>query len=87
VPINSLLQGRAFDAEVVAMMGEVFEDVAKTLGLIHRKDPVTELIAHRVVELVQSGEGDPVRLKQLTLESIHGPGPKVSSPTRCKPFP
>jgi hypothetical protein len=77
VPICSLLEGRAFDPEVVAMMGEVFEDVLKTLGLVDRKDPVTELIAHRVVELVRSGERDPVRLKQLTLGSIHGQGPKL----------
>jgi hypothetical protein len=57
------------------MMGGVFEDVLKTLGLVDRKDPVTELIAHRVIELVQSGERDPVRLKQLALEAIRGKGP------------
>ena len=33
-------------------------------------DPVTELVAHKVLELVQSGERDRVRLKQLTLAAI-----------------
>lgn len=70
MPIYSLLEGRAFDLEVVAMMGEVFEDVVKTLGLVDRKDPATELIAHRVVELVRSGERDPVRLKQPLSRSM-----------------
>jgi hypothetical protein len=56
------------------MMGDVFEDVLRTLGLVDRKDPVTELIAHRVIELVQGGGRDPVRLKRLTLEAIQGKG-------------
>jgi len=57
------------------MMGGVFEDVLKTLGLVDRKDPIAELVAYRIVELVQAGERDPGRLKQLTLEAIRGGGP------------
>jgi hypothetical protein len=53
-------------------MGDVFEDVLKTLNLVDRADPVAELVAHQIVALVQSGERDPVRLKQLTLEAIQG---------------
>jgi hypothetical protein len=74
MPIQRLVQTGVFPPEVVTMMGDVFEDVLKTLGLVDRKDPVTELIANRVIELVQSGERDPVRLKQLALEAIRGKG-------------
>jgi hypothetical protein len=56
-------------------MGEVFEDVLKTLGLVDRDDPMTTLVAHKIIELVQSGERDPVRLKQLTLAAVRGSGP------------
>jgi hypothetical protein len=78
VPIYRLIQPGVFAPEVVAMMGEVFEDVLKTLGVAGRDDPVTTLVAHRIIELVQSGESDPVRLKQLTLEAVKGRGPKSS---------
>jgi hypothetical protein len=57
------------------MMGDVFEDVLKTLGLVDREDPVTTLIAHKIVELVQIGERDPGRLKQLTIQAVRGDGP------------
>jgi hypothetical protein len=57
------------------MMGEVFEDVMKTLKLTDRADPITELVAHKVIELVQSGERNSARLKQLTLEGIQGQQP------------
>jgi hypothetical protein len=46
----------------------------KTLSLVDREDPITQLIAHRIIELVQSGERNPVRLKQLTLEAVKGNG-------------
>jgi hypothetical protein len=70
-----LVRSGVFALELVAIMGEVFEGVLKTLGLVDREDPVTTLIAHRIIELVQSGECDPDRLKQLTLEAVKGNGP------------
>jgi len=61
-----------FPPELVAMMGQVFEDVLKTLNLADRNDPVTEFVARKIIALVQSGERDLVLLKKLTLEAIQG---------------
>jgi hypothetical protein len=58
----------------MALMGEVFEDVLKILGLSDREDPSTTLIAHKIIELVQSVEHDPARIQQLTLEALKEPG-------------
>jgi hypothetical protein len=79
MPMDRLIQSGVFDPEVVTMMGDVFEDVLKTLGLVDRGDPVATLAAHRIIELVQGGEHDPVRLKQLTLEAVRGSGPSSSA--------
>jgi hypothetical protein len=54
MPIRRLIEPGLFAPELVAMMGEVFEDILKELGLVDRDDPVTTLAAHRIVELVQS---------------------------------
>ena len=75
MPIRRLIEPGVFAPEQVALMGDVFEDVLKTLGLTRRDDPVTALVAHKIIELVQSGERDPVRLKQLTLAAVRGNGP------------
>jgi hypothetical protein len=48
--------------------------VLKELGLVNRQDPVTELIAEKVIDLANAGERDPERLKQLVLEAIKGDG-------------
>jgi hypothetical protein len=70
VPIYRLLEREAFDPEDVAVMGNVFEDLLQTLGLVDREDPVATLVAQKVIELAQTGVRDPIRLKQLTLEAF-----------------
>jgi hypothetical protein len=72
VPIQGLVKTGTFEPEQVAMLGEVLEDVLQTLGLVDRQDPLTEMVARKVIELAQTGERDPVRLKQLTLEALGG---------------
>ena len=55
-----------------ALIGKVFDDVLHTLGLVDREDPITRMVAKKVIELAQAGERDPVRLKQLTLAAFEG---------------
>jgi hypothetical protein len=78
MPIRRLIEPGVFAPEQVALMGNVFEDVLKTLGLVDRDDPVTTLVAHKIVELAQAGERDPERLKQLTIGAIKGDGPAAA---------
>jgi len=70
MPIKRLLERHVFPPELVVILGEVFEDVLRTLDLNNREDPLTELIAKKVIELAQSGERNPIRLKALTVEAF-----------------
>jgi hypothetical protein len=69
LPIHRLIETGVFAPEEVAMMSGVFEDV---LGLVDRTDPMTTMVASKVIELAQAGERDPDRLKRLTLEAFEG---------------
>ena len=40
------------------------------LNLVDRTDPLTELIARKVIEFAQRGERDPTRLLQRTVAEI-----------------
>ena len=68
--IYRLLRRQVFEPEDLRLLGIVYEDVLKALGLVDRKDPATELIAKRLVELAQAGERDPQCLKDLTIEGV-----------------
>jgi len=59
-----------FAPEEVAMLGKVFEDLLQTLGLVDRQDPMTEMVAKKLVELATSGIRDPARLKALTIQAF-----------------
>ena len=68
-----------FQPEQVAMLGDVFEDVLKTLGLVDRQDPLVDMIARKIIELALTGVRDRVRLMQMTLEAFDGKPPQSSA--------
>jgi hypothetical protein len=72
VPIYRLLEREGLQPELAATVGAVFEDVLQLLGLVDREDPVTTMVAEKMIQLTRAGERDPDRLKQLTLEAFEG---------------
>jgi hypothetical protein len=71
VPIYELLgrQG-VFTPDEVALLGNVFEDVLRTLSLVDRKDPLAVTIAKCLVEYAKTGIRDPERLKTITIQAV-----------------
>jgi hypothetical protein len=64
-----LFKYEPFQPEHISVMGHVFEDVLRTIG-VNRQDPLAEKVAKKVIELAQSGDCDDLRLKELTLEAF-----------------
>jgi hypothetical protein len=70
MPIRQLLDSNAFNPEEVTILRDVFEDTLRTLKLTDRSDPVTSLIAKKIIELARLGERDPGRLHQAALQAF-----------------
>ena len=68
--IRQLLDSNAFNPEEVTILRDVFEDTLRTLKLTDRSDPVTSLIAKKIIELARLGERDPARLRQAALQAF-----------------
>jgi hypothetical protein len=68
--IHRLLENHAFEPEAIMTMTAAYEDVLRTLCLAHRSDPITWIVAKKVIQFAQRGERDPVRLRELALESL-----------------
>jgi hypothetical protein len=47
-----------------------YETVLRTLSLVDRDDPLTAMIAQRVVELAQSGVKDPAAISEQILQEF-----------------
>jgi hypothetical protein len=76
VAIYRLLQHSAFAPEDIAPLVAAYEDCLRALRLSNRSDPITEMLAKKIIELAQTGIRDSVRLRRLTLQEIGVPGAK-----------
>jgi hypothetical protein len=83
VPIYDILRRQGvFAPDEVTMLGNVFEDVLQTLGLVDRQDPLTVMVAKSLVEYAKTGMRDPARLKALTIQAFTQQQQQQTSKTR-----
>ena len=55
MPITPFLRGQAFDPELIELMGAAFSKTCDELGLAERSDPITALVAEKIIELAERG--------------------------------
>jgi hypothetical protein len=70
MPIVRLLQYKEFGPEDIKVITAAFEDALSSLGLVDRADPLTEIVAKKIIECAQTGERDPIRLRDYTIQSL-----------------
>lgn len=71
--IYRLLDGAAFEPEAVKVMTDAYEEALRTLRLADRSDPVTEIIARKIIQCANTGENDPARLCEAALRGMSPP--------------
>ena len=59
--------GGVFNAEQVALMTSVFDQILLDLKLVKRDDPIVTMVARVIIELVRRGERDPQKLRKEVL--------------------
>ncbi len=70
MPITPFLSGQVFDAAAIQAMSFAFSRACERIGLADRTDPATELVAEKVIGLMQSGVSNPADLLKRTLEEF-----------------
>lgn len=63
-------EGAAFGPEVVKAMTLAYENALSALRLVDREDPVTEIIARRIVACAAAGETDPKLLCDAVVKGV-----------------
>jgi hypothetical protein len=67
-----MLQDMAFDEQSVKATATAYEAMLLELGLTDRTDPITTIVASKIVTICQLGERDPERICELALREIRG---------------
>jgi hypothetical protein len=75
VPITPFLRGQAFDPELVEAMGVAFLDTCDALGLTGRADPITKLVADKIIELAERGLRNPTTMQAMAVKELKSDPP------------
>ena len=69
--IHQNLSEEVFDPEQVRAMGAAYDHACQSLRLNDTDDPLTKLIAGKIVEAALTGERDPIRLYDSVMRWAH----------------
>jgi hypothetical protein len=68
--IYRLLEEAAFSPEDISQMTAAYEAALRLLRLTDRTDPVTEIVAKKIIEVTRNGEHDPPRICARALKEL-----------------
>jgi hypothetical protein len=68
--IYRLVQEAAFSPEDISRMTAAYEAALRLLRLTDRTDPVTEIVAKKIIEVTRTGEHDPPRICARALKEL-----------------
>jgi hypothetical protein len=70
MPIYRLLQNMPMGPDEIARLTTAYEETLRAIGLVDRNDPITEMIARKIIEIGQRGVRDPMLLSELTIKEM-----------------
>jgi hypothetical protein len=68
--IYRLLQNSPLGPEEISMLTDGYERTLKALNLVDRNDPITEMVAKKIIELGQRGVRDAQHLAELATKEL-----------------
>ena len=70
MPIYRLLQNSPLGPEEIAILTDAYERTLRALSLVDRNDPITEMVAKKIIELGQRGVREPTELSALAIKEL-----------------
>ena len=68
--IYRLLQNSPMGPEEISRLEAAYEQTLRTIGLKDRGDPITEMIAKKIIEIAQTGVRDPAQIAMRAIKEI-----------------
>jgi hypothetical protein len=69
MPIRRLLEGSGLGSADVDNLCRAYEDALHALHLVDRNDPVTAIVARKVIEIGKEG-GDPAEIARSAIKAL-----------------
>ena len=76
MPIKKMATEAAFGPDEIARLSSAYEAALQLLHMTDRTDPVTEIVAKKIIEVARAGERDPPRICARALMELGIPLPE-----------
>lgn len=70
MPINRLLKDSKLKSDEVDRLNRAFEQALRSLHLVDRNDPLTDLVARKIIEISAAGVSDPAEIAKRAVEEL-----------------
>jgi hypothetical protein len=70
MPINRLLDAGSFGPDDIKVLNDAYEGALRALFLVDRNDPLTEIIAKKIIEIGRTGIRDPVQISSMAIKAL-----------------
>jgi len=68
--IHRMLQNIPLAPEDISRLVAAYEAALKALDLADRTDPLTEIVARKIIEIGQTGVRDPLQISKLAVKAL-----------------
>jgi len=68
--IHRLLKKAAFGPEDIEPLVTAYEETLRALGLKNRSDPITQLVAEKIIAVARLGIEDPAEISKVVLKEL-----------------
>lgn len=65
---------KSLDSAAVNAIAAAYQNTTSELGLTGRIDPLTEIVAMKIIDIAQTGERDPARIQAHVVSSLAARG-------------
>ncbi len=68
--INRLLASSRFSPDEIEILNRALAYTLRKIGLVDRNDPITEMIARKVIEIGHTGIHDPAEISKIAVSQL-----------------
>ena len=70
MPISRLLANSQLSPEQKKLLSEAYERALRDLKLVDRNDPITDLVAMKIIDIGRTGPIDPVHISARAVKEL-----------------
>jgi hypothetical protein len=70
MPINRLLANSELEHDAIENLNLAFKQALRSLHLVDRDDPVTEIVARKIIEIAATGVHDAAEIAEIAIKQL-----------------